>query len=61
MAHNGLRYGAQHQQTARRHGAHDSALDVQSKDDITRMRLRELEEENGILLEKATSACMWIP
>ncbi|KJY02311.1 hypothetical protein TI39_contig66g00016 [Zymoseptoria brevis] len=50
MAYNGARYGAQ---VAHRHGPHDS---VQSKDDITHMRLRELEEENSLLLEKVTSA-----
>lgn len=41
---------------ARRHGAHDSALDVPSKDEVARLRMRELEEENSLLLEKATSA-----
>lgn len=44
---------------ARRHGAHDSALDVPSKDEVARLRMRELEEENSLLLEKATSSCTW--
>lgn len=39
-----------------RHGAHDSALDVEPKDGVTGMRLRELEEENSLLAEKATAA-----
>ncbi|KXT04604.1 hypothetical protein AC578_8721 [Pseudocercospora eumusae] len=38
-----------------RHGAHDSALDVEPNG-VTGMRLRELEEENTLLAEKATAA-----
>ncbi|CZT23628.1 uncharacterized protein RCC_09342 [Ramularia collo-cygni] len=51
MAAYGVRNGY-----ARRHGAHDSALDVPSKDEVARLRMRELEEENSLLLEKATSS-----
>lgn len=44
----------------RRHGAHDSGLDVDAKDDTLSQRLRDLEEENSVLAEKATSACTLI-
>lgn len=38
--------------------AHDSALDVETKaEQAMRMRVKELEEENALLVEKATSAC----
>lgn len=38
--------------------AHDSALDVETKaEQAMRMRVKELEEENALLAEKATSAC----
>ncbi|EME47483.1 hypothetical protein DOTSEDRAFT_77779 [Dothistroma septosporum NZE10] len=45
--------------TTQRHGAKDSriSLDVGSgKDDVFRMRLKELEDENSILAEKTTAA-----
>ncbi|UJO13494.1 uncharacterized protein CLAFUR5_03529 [Fulvia fulva] len=45
--------------TAQRHGAKDSriSLDVgSSKDEVFRMRLKELEDENSDLAEKATAA-----
>ena len=42
-----------------RHGAHDSALDVEPNG-VTGMRLRELEEENTLLAEKATAAGTWL-
>ena len=42
-------------QTLRGHNAHDSALGAEvSKVDL---RLKDLEEQNSILAEKASSAC----
>lgn len=52
MAFNGLSNGGQ---PTRRHGAHDSALDV-GKEEAARMRIRELEEENNYLAEKTSAA-----
>lgn len=43
-------------QPTRRHGAHDSALDVEAKDDL-RLRVRELEDDNHSLAERAIAAC----
>lgn len=52
MAYNGLPNGG----PTRQHGPHDSALDV-GKDEAARIRIRELEEENNILADKAASSC----
>ncbi|EME85598.1 uncharacterized protein MYCFIDRAFT_210275 [Pseudocercospora fijiensis CIRAD86] len=52
MASGGLPNGVP---VVHRHGAHDSALDVEPNG-ITGMQLRELEEENTLLVQKATAA-----
>lgn len=46
----------------RRHGAHDSALDDEEHKDYgaAQRRIAELEEENGLLAQKATAACMYL-
>ena len=41
--------------TTTRHAAHDSALDVGSKEDED-TRMRDLEEENEMLVERVTAA-----
>lgn len=50
------------QAVTRRHGAHDSALDDEEHKDYgaAQRRIAELEEENGLLAQKATAACMYL-
>lgn len=51
------------QAVRRRHGAHDSALDDDEHNEYGAAqnwkRIEELEEENGLLAQKATAACMY--